>query len=175
MPLNVGQQLSRLKRMHPSELREQYADVFGEASRSGNKDFLIKRIIWRMQSEEQGSLSERARHRATELARDADVRLRPPDRSPDRPPDRCHDDDERTDTTMSEAEAHDPRLPMPGALLTRKYKGRTINVRVLPKGFEYEGEMYRSLSAVARAVTGSHWNGYLFFNVPKEAIGVNST
>ncbi len=46
---------------------------------------------------------------------------------------------------------------------------------MLAKGFEYEGEVYRSLSAIAKAVTGSHWNGYLFFNVPKEAKGVSST
>ena len=59
----------------------------------------------------------------------------------------------------------DDRLPMPGALLTRDYRGRTIRVRVLPKGFDYEGTVYRSLSAVAQAVTGAHWNGYLFFGI----------
>ena len=36
---------------------------------------------------------------------------------------------------------------------------------MLPKGFEYDGEVYRSLSAVAKAVTGSHWNGHLFFGL----------
>lgn len=56
---------------------------------------------------------------------------------------------------------------MPGALLTREYKGRTIRVRVLPGGFDYEGTIYRSLSAVAQAVTGAHWNGYLFFGIEK--------
>jgi hypothetical protein len=54
---------------------------------------------------------------------------------------------------------------MPGALLTREYRGKTIRVRVLPKGFDYEGTIYRSLSAVAQAVTGAHWNGYLFFGI----------
>ena len=54
---------------------------------------------------------------------------------------------------------------MPGTTLSRKYKGRTILVRVLRRGFEYEGKVYRSLSAVAKAVTGSHWNGYLFFGL----------
>ena len=56
---------------------------------------------------------------------------------------------------------------MPGAVLAREYKGRTVLVTVLPKGFEYEGEVYRSLSAVAHAVTGTHWNGYHFFNLVK--------
>jgi len=56
----------------------------------------------------------------------------------------------------------------PGAALTRQYKGQTIEVRVLPRGFEYEGEVYRTLSAVARKVTGTHWNGYHFFRLGTE-------
>jgi len=60
---------------------------------------------------------------------------------------------------------------MPGALLTREYRGRTIRVRVLPNAFDYEGTVYRSLSAVAQAVAGPHWKGYLFFGIqaPKHA------
>ena len=56
-------------------------------------------------------------------------------------------------------------LPMPGTVLTRPYKGRTITATVLDDGFEYEGEVYRSLSAVAKAVTGSHWSGNYFFGL----------
>ncbi len=56
---------------------------------------------------------------------------------------------------------------MPGAVLTREYKGERISVTVLDKGFEYDGDVYRSLTAVARAVTGSHWNGYHFFGLNK--------
>ncbi len=56
---------------------------------------------------------------------------------------------------------------MPGAVLTREYQGEIIRVRVCDKGFEYEGQVYRSLTAVAKAVTGSHWNGFLFFNLGK--------
>ena len=63
---------------------------------------------------------------------------------------------------------------MPGALLTRNYKGRMIRVRVLPKGFDYEGTIYRSLTAIAEAVTGVHWNGYLFFGLkPPEKATAN--
>ena len=57
---------------------------------------------------------------------------------------------------------------MPGAVITREYKGDTIEVRVLPHGFEYLGEVYRTLSAVARAVTGTHWNGYHFFGLGRK-------
>ena len=58
---------------------------------------------------------------------------------------------------------------MPGSELCRHYKGRDIVVRVLlDGGFEWEGTVYRSLSAVAKAVTGSHWNGVHFFGLSKE-------
>ncbi len=56
-------------------------------------------------------------------------------------------------------------LPPPGTVLRRPYKGRTVLITVLDDGFEYEGDVYRSLSAVAKAVTGSHWNGNLFFRL----------
>src|SRR5947209_4800531 len=48
------------------------------------------------------------------------------------------------------------RLPMPGSIITRRYKGDTLQVKVLPQGFEYEGEIYKSLSAVAKQISGSH-------------------
>jgi hypothetical protein len=57
----------------------------------------------------------------------------------------------------------DRRLPPPGTILTRTYKGARLQVRVLPAGFEYDGQVYKSLSAVAKAITGSHCNGFLFF------------
>lgn len=59
----------------------------------------------------------------------------------------------------------DSRLPPPGSYLEREYKGRLIIVKVLIDGFEFEGKVYRSLSAIARAVTGTKWNGFLFFNI----------
>ena len=58
--------------------------------------------------------------------------------------------------------------PIPGNVITRVYKGTTLEVQVRTKGFEYEGEMYKSLSAVAKAITGSHCNGYLFFRLGTE-------
>ena len=61
--------------------------------------------------------------------------------------------------------AFDNRLPMPGQEIMREYKGRTLLVRVLADGFEFDGEVYKSLSAVAKAITGTHCNGYLFFRL----------
>ena len=61
----------------------------------------------------------------------------------------------------------DRRLPLPGALLTRKWKGRTILVEVLAKGFCYENRQYSSLSAIATAITGTRWNGLAFFGLTR--------
>src|SRR5919112_1074159 len=72
---SVEQTVAALGRMTVGQLREQYLEVFGEPSRSGSRDFLLKRLAWRIQSLAEGTLSERARRRAEELARDADVRL----------------------------------------------------------------------------------------------------
>ena len=62
----------------------------------------------------------------------------------------------------------DLRIPVPATILTRIYKGETLQVKVLPVGFEYEGVVYKSLSAVAKKITGTHCNGYLFFHLTKE-------
>jgi hypothetical protein len=62
----------------------------------------------------------------------------------------------------------DSRLPAPGTLLTRDFKGRTHVVKVLTDGFEYEGRTYRSLSAIAGEIAGTRWNGFLFFGLNRE-------
>ena len=64
-----------------------------------------------------------------------------------------------------ETKIRDRRLPIPGTVISKVYKGTIIDVKVLDKGFEYDGKAYRTLSAIAGAVTGQHWNGYLFFGL----------
>jgi hypothetical protein len=160
MPIDVEAAVKALNRMTVTQLRVRYAEVFGEAARSFNKQHLVKRIAWRLQAMHEGDLSERARRRAHELANDADLRIRPPATPVDA------GDNGGTATSAFRVEADD-RLPMVGTLLKRRYKGQTVQVRVLEQGFEFDGEVYRSLSAVARKITGSHWNGYHFFDLPK--------
>jgi len=160
MALDVDKVVKDLSGMTVTQLRERYAEVFGEVARSFNKQHLVKRIAWRLQANHEGDLSERARRRAHELANDADLRIRPPAEP-------VVSGDNGGTTTSSFRVESDDRLPMAGALLTRQYKGQTVRVRVLPKGFEFDGDVYRSLSAVARKVTGAHWNGFLFFGLPK--------
>ena len=65
----------------------------------------------------------------------------------------------------------DGRLPRPGTLLTRQFKDRRIVVKVLENGFEYQSQRYRSLSAIAREVTGTRWNGLVFFGVAERPHG----
>ena len=154
--MSMEQAIAALGRMTAAQLREKYLEVFGEPSRSGNKDFLFKRVAWRVQSLAEGGLSERAKRRAEELARDADIRTTIPRAATTTAPER---------TLIRPAPTPHDRLPIPGTVLTRKYRGKQVAVKVLPAGFEYEGQTYRSLSAVAKAVTGSHWNGHLFFGL----------
>ncbi len=69
------------------------------------------------------------------------------------------------DVGMASPPSVDHRLPPPGNVIVRRYRGRVLQVVVLVDGFEFEGRRYPSLSAVAKAITGSHWNGYRFFRL----------
>ena len=160
MALNIAKELALMERMTPRELQEKYAHVFGEQPRSRNRQWLVKRIAWRLQANEEGDLSERARRRATELANDADLRVTAP-----RQPKNGHGG--RPTKTVRGRFSGNTRLPLPGTVLTREYKGRLLQVKVLTDGFEYEGEVYKSLTAVAGAITGARWNGYHFFGLKK--------
>jgi len=164
MTLRIEKEVAAMERMTVGELRSKYADVFGDATQARNKQWLIKRIAWRMQSLAEGDLSERARQRARELANDADLRVTT--RRESKP---AQDAPERT-KTLACSVAEDTRLPLPGTTITRPYKGRVIEVKVLRDGFEYDGEIYKSLSAVAKVITGTHWNGYHFFNIEKKEV-----
>src|SRR5688572_18618180 len=126
---SIEQTLAALRRMTPALLREKYLEVFGEPSRSGNKDFLAKRIAWRVQSLAEGGLSERAKRRAEELARDADIRLTIP-RTPKSEP----NVGARTGVLSAPrtATSHD-RLPIPGTVLSRKYRGRWVSATSSPR------------------------------------------
>jgi len=154
MQINVGAEVAALRRLTVKQLQVRYAELFGEATSASNRTWLVKRIAWRMQALAEGDLSERARRRAAELARDADLRLNPPRHKTDAPA--------PPEPAGLPAPA-DPRLPPPGTILTRPYKGQLVQVQVLTDGFAYAGRVYPSLSAVAKAVTGSHTNGYHFF------------
>lgn len=71
--------------------------------------------------------------------------------------------------------SRDRRLPLTGTLLAREYNGQSVVVKVLDEGFEYEGRRYKSLSAIAREVTGTKWNGFLFFSLAGDGTPASET
>ena len=165
MDTAVCAEIESLRQMKVEALRAKYREVCGEEPRSSNKQLLFRRIAWRLQAKVEGDLSERARGRALEIADDADLRILAPEgffaESPHvatRPPERA-------------GAGRDRRLPAPGTLLTRQFENRRIVVKVLEDGFEYQSQQYRSLSAIAREITGTRWNGLLFFGLSERRNG----
>jgi len=142
-----------------AQLKAKYHELFGDESRSNHKQFLIRRVAWRLQAIAEGDLSERARQRALTLAQDADLRLTAP-RS------------QKSGPTGPLRKYRDPRLPSTGTVLTRNFQGKMLTVHVLEEGFRYQDRVYRSLSAVARQISGTQWNGFSFFglDLPAEAL-----
>jgi hypothetical protein len=156
MELNVHKEVAAMQRLGAKQLRGRYAEVFGETTTANNKTWLIRRIAWRLQALAEGDLTERARRRAEELGHDADLRMNPP---------RPKVAESSRAAPAAVLPFRDARLPPVGSVLVRKYRSQTLQVRVLADGFEFEGAVHPSLSAVAKAITGSHCNGYLFFRI----------
>jgi len=152
--------IEQLRSLNVIALRKKYQHLFGDQSRSSNKQYLFRRIAWRFQANAEGGLSERACHRAVQIADEADLRTRAPKGflSAQVPA-------SATSTPDPSQFQRDARLPASGSLLTRRLNDRQIVVKVLAEGFEFESRHYRSLSAIAREVTGTRWNGLLFFGL----------
>ena len=146
----AGITLEELRSFDVAGLRSTYRELFGAETHSRNREFLLRRIAWRLQAIAEGDLSQRARELALDLADDAEWRLTPP---------------KAFERLLFGASTRDPRLPQTGAVLRRDYNGQTIIVTVLEDGFEWQQRRYRSLTAVAFAVTNVRWNGFLFFGL----------
>ena len=165
----MWKEIDDLGKMTVCQLRQKYLEVFAEESRSNHKQFLFRRIAWRIQALAEGGLSDRARRRALEIANDADLRVRAPGS-------RFGQNaalDPKLSVNRKVAGELDPRLPPPGSYLEREYKGRRIIVKVLVDGFEFNSKFYRSLSAIAQEVTGTKWNGFTFFQMAPMTEAVN--
>jgi Protein of unknown function (DUF2924) len=165
MTTEVLMEIENLRRASLSALREKYYEVFCEKTHCRNRQHLFRRIAWRLQALAEGDLTERARQRAGELARDADLRIVAPRNF------FLAADGQPIKTTPGDRDRRQPdsRLPLPGTLLKREWKGRIILVEVLADGFRCEGQHYPSLSAIAVAVTNTRWNGLAFFGLTRAA------
>src|SRR5687768_11174542 len=131
----VNQRIAALRQMGPTQLREQYLALFGEPTKSGNREFLFKRIAWRVQAQAEGGLSERAKRRAEELARDEALRTTIP--RPHPPAGGGRTVTLAVPVMRAAVGVGRDRPPVPGTVLTRHYKGRHVAVTVLADGFEW--------------------------------------
>ena len=162
MAINVAKKVATLRHMTVSDLRDRYNEVFGEDTHARNKQWLIKRIAWKLQANAEEDISERARRLAHQIAMETDIRASLPRVT--RP---ATTETLETASTMISPPAND-RIPLPGTALVKRYKGRSIQVMVRPNSFEFEGTQYKSLTAIARVVSGqNNINGFQFFGLCK--------
>jgi Protein of unknown function (DUF2924) len=131
-------QIAALKTKSTPELRAMWRELFGKESPALGRRYLKDRLVYRVQELHFGGLSDRARRKLEALA----DQLEP-----------------------EAARRRDPGRPIAGTRLLRQWKGIEHQVTVREHDFEYEGRPYRSLSAIAREIAGSRWNGWLFFGL----------
>lgn len=143
----ISEEIAALRAMNVAALVERYVAVFGRLPRCKQPTWLRKRIAWRIQEQRFGGLSKRAVARLEELMAEIDL-----------------------DLGGARGRIKDGRAgggTVLGTTVTRIWKGREIRAASVDGGWEHDGTVYRSLSAVARHVTGAHWNGRLFFQITK--------
>jgi len=145
-----------LQHLSIAELRQQHSQCFpDEKSAPPNKAYLQRRLAYRLQELAFGGLSQQGQQRLQDLIHQHDpINRKSPEAAPT-----------PQDGSPKPRPLRDRRLPIPGTVLTKVYKGTPFQVKALGKGFEFQGKTYRSLTAIAKVITGMHWNGYLFFGL----------
>jgi len=149
--MSLASRIAALRSMTVVQLQREYRTVFGEDTTSKHKEFLWRKIAWGLQANNEGGLPDATRQRALMLANPLHLRVRPPR--------------EATPAGSLAPPADPPAGPAPGTVLTRRHRGVEHVVRVLAEGVEYQGTVFRSLTAVAEAITGSHCSGRAFFGL----------
>jgi len=143
----ILKKITGLSKLKHEELRELYATLHGKMSPAYNRDFLIKRIAYRIQELAYGGLPQRTQEKLDQALT-------------------MHGYDENG---MPKGRVGRPKLrkghPIVGSRFIREWRGQRYEVETLSDGFAFQGRKYKSLTAVAKAITGTHWNGYTFFGV----------
>ena len=149
---SITEEIQALRAMPVAELVERYEAVFGKPPRTKHREHLWRRIAWKIQEQRFGGLSTTAKGRLDELIAELDLPL----------------GKGRTERGTIRRNGSDD--PVPGTTLTRVWKGREVVATAVEGGWEHEGVVYRSLSGVVKAVTGSHASGPAWFGLtPRKA------
>ena len=152
----VSAQLQALDGFTLAQLQKKHLELYGIESRTKNKSFLRKKLAYRIQELAEGGLSPQAKARIEELA---------PALLPDRKEAKRRMTHCPAPSVQVVALPRDPRLPEVGTILRREYGGSVHEVECLPQGFKFRNHIHKSLSAIARIITGTNWNGFLFFGL----------
>ncbi len=141
--------LAEIQAMTTGQLRTEFQRLSGRPTGSWNQEWLRRKTSWLLQS---------AHRQASDTVKFPTLvpEVRDQPRSP------------RLDApiqALSGQGVWDPRLPRPGTEIVRMYRGLRLTIRVREDGFEWNGALYRSLTALARAITGTHWSGPFFFGL----------
>ena len=131
---SILREIEQLQRSPTAEIRQRWVTLMGSEPKQLGRNYLIRRLAYRLQELAFGGLSREARAQLSAKPKKQPARLR-------------------------------ASKLKPGTRLVRQWHGRRYEVVVLENGFSYEGQEYRSLSAVARAITGSYWSGNRFFGL----------
>lgn len=146
MERTVLAQLAALAKMKIPALREKWRELNGTEPPAYNRQFLLRRLAYRIQEMYYGGLENSAKERLAEIAK--------------LDPLAC--------VEKEKTKKRDPHMPLVlGTRLERRWRGVEYVVTVVRGGFIYNGQVYRSLTAVAQAITGMKWGGRSFFGLPK--------
>jgi hypothetical protein len=139
--------LAALKAMSVNDLKTEWQTLFNAPAPNNSRTFLESRLAYRIQELTYGGPDKQTRRLLDLLA------------------------DEVEGTLTRKGQIADPRNPVVGTKLIREWDGTAHTVTVLKDGFDWGGQRYKSLSAVARAITGTRWNGYRFFGLRERKRG----
>ena len=151
--MNIPAVINTLPSLSTAELAAEYEVLFGKKPRYRSPVWMRKRIAHRLQVNAYGGLAAPARAELERLA--AEIQL----------PDAPTRANVGNDTAKNAKTKKSNGQPRPGTTLQREWHGTSIRVEVLSDGFVYDGEHFKSLSAVAKHITGQHWSGPRFFNL----------
>jgi len=163
---NIENEIEKLRRMTSPQLRQLHFDQVHEWPGSHHRQFLWRQLAWKIQAAHHGGLSQELKQLALAIARNHPMRSRIADSSERRS--KCLPIENAIKTTL--VTRHDSRVPFPGSLLIKDFHGTTHIIQVLDHGFEYDGKTLSSLSAIAQAISGTKWNGFVFLDRGRRTI-----